>query len=960
MVGSMSRISKTAIILGALFVLYVLIGFLIAPPLVRYFGERFLQENFSPESTIERVRINPFKASIRVEGLFLSDPAGSWSMAWKEAEVNASAATLINFYPVVDAVRLNGADIRYHRQPGEVESVDLSETASGPTWREQVEQLNLAEIPQVRVDLLEVSEGRFEFTDTTAAEDYSETIDPINFALRDLTTASDVDGDTAMRFVAETKGDGRLVWEGDFQSHPIRSSGSFSLNGIAVHDLSPYFTELIRFDLERALYALSFDYSLDLSDFENLFQIEAGQMALTEVLCRPIGETDRLIAVESVGIDGIDFRFPSMALKIAEISVRDGETRITRDVDGRINLADLVVLPEAPEDGSATSEPEPMKTEDALPGLSYEVATITLADYRIVWEDRLSAGPANLTVDIPQMQLVGFSSDFASPVEIDASYLLGDTGTASLSGSAVPAGPNLDLALQINSLPLQLLSAYTEAFGDASIHGGTFDFEGRLQYAEAGAQALTGEASVAGFSLVYDDRLDADWSLLELQGMRVDLAPFSLAMDSISLQEPVLVFTQTADEISEPTGESDALVESTGDALVESASDAPAESAGGQSGVPVQIASLRVSDGQFSFNDARMEPATKIVMNETNLDLAGLDLAGDQPAEISFNTRINGSPLTIDGTLDASRLKAATHLKISLKGLALSAFSPYSGQAVGRGIADGQFNLDSDWQIEASQLSATNAIRIENFKLGDRVESEGATRLPLDLAITLLKGPGGVMDLSLPLSGDLSDPKVGIGQIVRTAFVGLITNVASAPFKILGGLVGGGEPEELSFVRFEAGSSELGGDMIGRLNKLATALKKRPDIVLSMQPEISNEDLVRLSEEKLRLELMEGAEVDEERIYRRRLTQRYREQMQAAGTPDRETSAEDAAGFSEMVATLLPGVTLTDADRSALASARTAVIRDHLVGNQEIAAERVVADEPQIGTDASRVAFELR
>lgn len=45
------RMTKTAIVFGILFVCYILIGFLIAPPLVRHFAGRYLQEHFSAESS---------------------------------------------------------------------------------------------------------------------------------------------------------------------------------------------------------------------------------------------------------------------------------------------------------------------------------------------------------------------------------------------------------------------------------------------------------------------------------------------------------------------------------------------------------------------------------------------------------------------------------------------------------------------------------------------------------------------------------------------------------------------------------------------------------------------------------------------------------------------------------------------------------------------------------------------
>lgn len=344
-------------------------------------------------------------------------------------------------------------------------------------------------------------------------------------------------------------------------------------------------------------------------------------------------------------------------------------------------------------------------------------------------------------------------------------------------------------------------------------------------------------------------------------------------------------------------------------------------------------------------------------MDAFNLDFSGLDLAGGKPAEISLGTQINGSAFQLEGTIDVGQFKEATRLKASLSGLSLPAFSAYSGQAVGRRISDGSFTLDSDWEIVASQLKASNKIRIEKLKFGETVESEGATSLPLDLAVTLLQGPNGVMDLSLPLSGDLSDPKVGIGQIVRTAVFGLITNVAAAPFKLLSGLVDG--EEDLSVVGFNPGSAQLEPTMISRLNSLASALKERPGLKLEITPQISRADEDWIAEEKLKVDLLGDDNLSDEVLYQRRLTRRYREAMEAADTPDRQTTAEDEVGLEKMLATILPEIELTDADRAALASERASAIREHLMTAQGIDGGRLSVSEPEIGVNEASARFDL-
>ncbi|TVP75664.1 MAG: DUF748 domain-containing protein [Puniceicoccaceae bacterium] len=925
---------------------YALLGFLIVPALVKHFGQKYLQENFSEASAIAAVKMNPFRASVRVEGLFVTDADNTWSAAWESAELNLSAASLLRFYPVVNELRLVGADLRYEKRATDSAVDDVvspAEDGAGSDWRTLVGELNLLDIPKLRVDLLEVEAGRFEFVDLTAAGTFKKTVDPINFTLRDLTTVIEGTSDTSMRFLAETDGGGRLSWEGDLMSQPIRSTGHFSLSGLAIHDLSPYFAERIRFDLKRAVYALEFDYELDFSDLEHLLRIRHGQMALTDVLAEPLEGEHRLISVDSVLLDGIDFQFPAMALKVSQVTIEDGATRVFRDADGQINLAQLIAVRESPAETLAAAP----QREDSLPALSYRIDQISLVNYHIIWEDVLAAGMANLTVEIPQMQLRDVSSDLQAPFRIEADYRVGDSGTARIEGSVAPAGPEVDIALQVQSLPLQMLSLYAEEFAATVLEAGTFDFEGRLQYASAGGQSLSGNAALMGVALKYDADAGANWSRLGLQGIQLELSPLALRLESVKMDQPEFFFTLTAaSESAEVAGQSDTPDQS------EAASSRPA--------TPVRVDSVEVAGGRFTFKDARLESAPEIRIDRLDLSLIGLDLAGSEPAQLKLDTRINGSRLQAEGDIDLNQIKETTRLKASLEGLSLPAFSAYSGQAVGRGIGSGLFNLEADWQIEASQLRASNRMRIEDFTLGERVESDNATRLPLDLAVTLLKGPSGVMDLSLPLSGDLSDPRIGLGQIIRTALFGLITNVASSPFRMLAGLAGGSADEDLSFVSFEPGSAELGTAMVSRLNTLAAALKERPGIQLSMTAQISADDWSSLLEKELRLDVLAGADPEDEALFHRSLTQRYRAFMRDAGTPDRETSAEDEAGLRTMVEALLPGIELSSEERARLASARTAVIREHLVAAQGVDTERLSVDEAELDASDSVVKFDLK
>jgi len=81
-------------------------------------------------------------------------------------------------------------------------------------------------------------------------------------------------------------------------------------------------------------------------------------------------------------------------------------------------------------------------------------------------------------------------------------------------------------------------------------------------------------------------------------------------------------------------------------------------------------------------------------------------------------------------------------------------------------------------------------------------------RLPIKLAVALLKDRNGVIDLDVPVSGTLDDPKFRLGPIIWKVFVQLLEKAVTAPFALLGSLFGGGP--DLQFIDFRREQQDFG------------------------------------------------------------------------------------------------------------------------------------------------------
>ena len=121
---------------------------------------------------------------------------------------------------------------------------------------------------------------------------------------------------------------------------------------------------------------------------------------------------------------------------------------------------------------------------------------------------------------------------------------------------------------------------------------------------------------------------------------------------------------------------------------------------------------------------------------------------------------------------------------------------------------------------------------LNQLTFGDKTNSPDATKLPVLLAVALLKDSRGNIDINLPISGSLDDPEFSVGGIVVRVVLNLVVKAVTSPFSLLASAFGGGE--ELSYVEFAPGSAALTEDSQQRIDTLIKALTDRPGLKMDL------------------------------------------------------------------------------------------------------------------------------
>ncbi|KAG0163440.1 hypothetical protein DFQ30_000176 [Apophysomyces sp. BC1015] len=111
------------------------------------------------------------------------------------------------------------------------------------------------------------------------------------------------------------------------------------------------------------------------------------------------------------------------------------------------------------------------------------------------------------------------------------------------------------------------------------------------------------------------------------------------------------------------------------------------------------------------------------------------------------------------------------------------------------------------WRIENGTIDFDDCVvnarhTIDPLTFGEHVDRPGATKLPVRLAIALLKNSRGEIDVNVPVSGSLSNPQFSLGGVIWRAILNLLTKAVTSPFALLTGAFSGEQAQELGYVDF--------------------------------------------------------------------------------------------------------------------------------------------------------------
>ncbi|HKF44740.1 MAG TPA: DUF748 domain-containing protein, partial [Thermoanaerobaculia bacterium] len=819
-------------------------------------------------------------------------------------------------------------------------------------------------------------------------------LDVHDFALsvKDLSTAPGKSAGLEFSGKAET---GETVKNtGTVSLEPFVLEGEFTLGSVPLKRYRPFYEEKVRFEIE--------DGTLDL---KTKYRFEAGEKGNTTLSGLSVevkaprlvkrGEKEPFFQTASLRVGGTSVDLAKHDVSVGEIFSSGGVLAVLRDKDGNPDLAKLLV--ESPSPAPASRE-TPWRIA---------LGRLALDGYTVRIEDRSIRVPARYRLTNTGLVLEKITTEKGSKGNLAFRFGVDGKGSASVQGPVGFDPMFADLKTDVKGIPLVPIQGYVVQDFNVTLARGAVSAAGALRFGQGadGKASFTykGGAVVSQF-LVLDRATNLDllkWESFSAEGMNAGFNPmfveisrlamsgigadFTIEPDGATSLQRVLGKAPPAEAPEEAAAQAPAAAETT----TASASPAPAAApdpapfppAGDK--VPIRIDTLVVQGGRLGFADRSIQPNCAETLSNVSGTVTGLNSREGTVATLDVRGSLaNHSPLQVSGSVNPLAASAYADVKASFKDIDLPPFTGYSGKYAGYGIARGVLSMDVAYKLDHRKLAAQNHFLVDQFDFGEKIESKTATKLPVRLAVSLLKDKDGLIDLDLPIEGSLDDPKFKIWGVLWKVVGNLVGKAVTAPFTLLGKLLGG-SGQEFSSVEFADGHEAPDEAARKKLDSLAHALTQRPALKLEAAGRTSG-DADREGLKKLRLErkvkaqklasvAKKGGEapgsVDDVVVDEKE----YGTWLEKAYKKEDFKKPRNTLGFAkdipapEMEELMLANITVTDDDLRQLALARANSVKDYLTNTGKVEASRIfVVDpgskppDPAAKGRLSRVDFTLR
>jgi outer membrane protein OmpA-like peptidoglycan-associated protein len=634
---------------------------------------------------------------------------------------------------------------------------------------------------------------------------------------------------------------------------------------------------------------LETSYAIGIKGQDTAVNLKDGKFSFRDLIISEQGEQKNLIHIPHFDIAGILVNLKNKEVLIDSITSKDAEFEAWLTKEGELNYqamlskqvaepqvtvakpdytkakvvnyqeASNVVDGETPENTSQGKKSAGSSLENK--DWQVKVSALEFQNFAINFTDNTQKKPVKVVAKPIHFKVNDYinKADAELPFELDIG--VNESGSIKLKGKTIITPLTAKVDVDIKNIGLERLQPYVDQHAKVDIIDGKLNVTGKLDIHQLPEQPIDikfkGDTGIAEL-ITRDQILNKDlikWENLTFKNLDVDLVANRYTATTLLIEKPYARVTIRKDKT---INFSDLVVKqntktATPNATVQQASLQKPSASASEQKPEFKLDKVQVVDGSSDFADLSL--ILPFAAQIKSLDGGADGISSDQKSTIKVNLKGNAyelAPVDIEG--EVKPYLGDFDIKLNFDGLPMPLVTPYMVQFAGYKVEKGKLTLGLQYKVEDRKLQAANSILIDQLELGEKVENPNAVSLPLELAIALLKDSDGKINLDVPLTGSLEDPKFNVGAIVVDALVNVLTKIVTSPFKALASLAD--SDADLSTVNFSSGGDKLAVSEMSKLDDVAKALNEKPALNLEIKgAAFEEQDWPILSQEALLDEL---------------------------------------------------------------------------------------------------------
>ncbi len=975
---------------------YALVGFLVLPSVLKNIAIEQIEQNLGWQGRIDKVALNPFTLTLTISQFSIQDDQGSTVVSFDRYHNNIELRSIIEgaitfsnlelVTPYIKFVIDENGKTNFHKAIEKARANNPEEIATTAA--------NESTPPKLLFDTIDVIGGEIEVLDHTQAELIKHKLKPISFALTNFSTYANKSGAYQLEIALGTGQ--HLSWSGNIGIAPFHSSGFLKVDNLKAERLWTYAQNQAPYTLTHGLVGFEGQYNVSMAQSAPILDISNAIITMNQLQVALNSKEQAFLDIEKLTVGPLDFNLAKQKLDISRLVVDVLSLKLERDAKGLLTiLAPFSQSTESkPQDTGVKAGTNTPETGAAQPFL-WSIGEVKLNNSQLNISDLQPSTPANISIEKINSRLSGLSQDMTKHLDFSLSYFIENSAKSEINGQITPTPLSLKTAINFDKLALKTIQPYLNDHVRITIEEGLLSVNGNLALAvEAESDTMTGDFSgtvnVNKFETTdqsVNERL-IGWQNLSIEPIRVNFNPLAIEINDIRFEQPygrIIVTEDRSTNLAQLTiAQPDHPPQQTPSESNTSEtmpSNIVKGSASTSKPIPVKIGRILFNKGAAYFADLSLKPQFGTSIQNISGEISGLSSDNLERASVDIKGTVEdyGKAL-VKGKINPLSGDLYTDIAVKFDNIELSTMTPYSGRYAGYSIDKGKLNLHLNYKIANRMLEGENRLILDQFELGTSVDSDESVSLPLELALAILRDRNGVIDIDLPTRGNMDDPDFKLSGLILKAFANVITKAATAPFSMIGSLVGG-DAKSLQSVTFETGKADLSAEHIKNLTKLSEALNSRPQLMLEIRANVDEtndgEALKKLkldnrlpaSDSAQRIALLEKLIIG--RVGQPELDRIKTNSLSAAGATDSGTAEPTATKSNQedtenqatvntqtyetaLYNAVLSTESVTSLELTTLAKQRITSIKTQLIDQSNVTNEQVFALQPSLEGQANK------